>query len=157
MPTLDIQTFNLSSLDSARLEFDALGYRIATLKELRSNPNFEEEFYDLFEEVYADTSKVMPATLDKLTLEDWREIVLDAEEVVPEAFFVALHEDSLAGFSNLFENRQTGELETGTFGTARAFRHHHREIMLSLKQREIAYAKQCQIETIRAEIDADDP
>ena len=156
MPTLDVRTFDLSSLDSVRSRFDALGYRIATLDELRSAPNFEEKFYDLLEEVYTDTSKVMPATLDHLTLEDWRKSVLAAEEIIPEAFFVALHESSFAGFSNVFEGHR-GELETGTFGTARVFHRHHRDIMLSLKQREVAYAKDRDVGRIHFEIDADDP
>ena len=49
------------------------------------------------------------------------------------------------------------ELETGTFGTKRSYRHHHWEIMLAIKAREIAYAKTHGHKTIRAEIDAENP
>ena len=98
----------------------------------------------------------MPATLHKLSRTEWRDSVLDAEDIIPEAFFIATCKDEFIGFSNLFRGAR-GELETGTFGTARAFRPHHVEIMLSLKQREISYAKQHGVQKIRMEIDADDP
>ncbi len=49
------------------------------------------------------------------------------------------------------------ELGTATFGTKRTHRHHHREIMLALKVREVAYAKAHGYKTIRAEIDAENP
>ena len=156
-PTLDVQRFDLSSLDAVRLGFDSLGYHIATLSELRPSLDFEEKFYDLFSEVYADTSRVMPATLHTLPREAWRERTLDAEDIMSEAFFIAIYGDTLVGFGNLFRGAQTGELETGPFGTARAFRHHHCEVMLSIKQREIAYAKWHGVQRIRLEIDADDP
>ena len=147
-------TSRASTLQNSSL--NPFGYQITTLSEQRNQTSFEEKFYDLFDEVYTDTSRVMLATLHNLSRREWRESVLDAEDVIPEAFFIAVYQERFVGFSNLFRGAR-GELETGTFGTARAFRPHHLEIMLSLKQREISYAKQQGIQSIRMEIDADDP
>lgn len=79
------------------------------------------------------------------------------QDVLPDAFFIAVKDDKFAGFGNLFRGEIEGELETGTFGTKRTYRYHHREIMLAIKAREIDYAKAHGYPTIRAEIDADNP
>ena len=83
------------------------------------------------------------------------ELTIQSDSVIPEAFFIALNKDALIGFGNLFRGEAAGELETGTFGTVRAYRHHHRDIMLAIEAREMAYAREHGYKTVRAEIDAD--
>ena len=77
--------------------------------------------------------------------------------MIPEAVFVALQGDDMAGFGTLYRGQDKGELEAGLFGTARRYRHHHRDLMLAVKAREIAYAQTQGYGTVRAEIDADNP
>lgn len=161
-PTLDVQTFDLSRLDAHRDRAEALGYRIATLKELELTDNGKKQLSTLFNEVYADTSTVVPATPERFNLGEWWADVIEDEDVIPEAFFVALKDDEMVGFGNLlhgylYPDSRGSELGTATFGTARRYRHHHREIMLALKAREIAYAKAHGYRTLRAEIDAENP
>lgn len=60
--------------------------------------------------------------------------------MIPDAFFIDVKGRVLAAF-----------------GTKRVHRQHHREIMLAIKAREVAYTKEHGYRTIRAEIDAENP
>ena len=161
-PTLEVGAFDLSSLHAATDSFEKLGYRVVTLADLDYTDDAKEQLHALFNEVYADTSTVVPATPERFSLGEWWTDVIEDEDIIPEAFFIALSGDEMVGFGNLMHgyllpgSRNT-ELGTGTFGTKRAHRHHHREIMLALKAREVAYAKRHGYATIRAEIDAENP
>ena len=110
---------------------------------------------DLHTEVYADTSTVVQATPQQFSRAEWLEAFVYGEGEIPDAFFIAVRGDEFAGFGNLFAGAAERGLETGTFGTKRAYRHHHREIMLAIKAQEIASAKAHGYRTIRAEIDAE--
>ena len=161
-PTLEVGAFDLSSLHAATDSFEKLGYRVVTLAELDLTDETKKQLHALFNEVYADTSTVVPATPERFSLEAWWTDVIEDEDIIPEAFFIALEGGEMVGLGNLMHgylvpgSRNT-ELGTGTFGTKRTHRHHHREIMLALKAREIAYAKKNGYKTIRAEIDAENP
>jgi hypothetical protein len=155
-PVLEVEAFDLGQLAAVKAEFARLGYRLVSLADLEWTTGIEQQFYEMYNEVYADTSTVVPATPEQFSREEWLEQVL-GEAVIPGAFFIATWGEALAGFGNLFKGEREGELETGTFGTVRAFRHHHREIMLTIKAREIAYAKAHGYRAIRAEIDAENP
>lgn len=161
-PALDVVAFDLSSLDEVARRFEALGYRTATLPDLEPTDAFKQQLHDLFNEVYADTSTVVPATPERFSLEAWWADVIDDEDIIPEAFFIALDGYELVGFANLMHSylvpeAKGVELGTATFGTRRSHRHHHREIMLALKRQEIAYAQAHGYQAIRAEIDAENP
>ncbi len=161
-PTLDVAAFDLLSLDVATSIFERLGYRITTLGELEQTNRVKRQLHTLFNEVYADTSTVVQATPERFSFEAWWADVIDDEDIIPEAFFIALDGDEMVGFGNLMHSYlvpdlRNSELGTATFGTKRTYRHHHREIMLAIKAREIAYAKQHGYATIRAEIDAENP
>jgi len=155
-PVLDVEAFDLESLRDAERKFAALGYEIIRLTDLKPTADLETRLYDLHTEVYADTSAVVPATPERLGKREWLGAFIYSDEVIPEAFFIAVEGSAFAGFGNLFRGEE-GELETATFGTRRVYRHHHREIMLAVKAREIGYAKAHGYKTIRAEIDAENP
>ena len=155
-PVLDVAAFDLERLREAETTFAALGYEIVRLSDLNWS-EIETELYTLHAEVYRDTSTVVPATPEQLSQSEWLGTTVKADAVIPEAFFIAVKNGEFVGFGNLFRSDEIGELETGTFGTKRSYRHHHREIMLAIKAREIAYAKTHGYKTIRAEIDAENP
>ena len=155
-PVLDVAAFDLERLKEAETTFAALGYEIVRLSDLNWS-EIETELYTLHAEVYRDTSTVVPATPEQLSQSEWLGTTVKADAVIPEAFFIAVKDGEFVGFGNLFRGDEIGELETGTFGTKRSYRHHHREIMLAIKAREIAYAKTHGYKTIRAEIDAENP
>ena len=156
-PTLDVTSFRLSSLDAYANRTEKLGYRTVTLAELEPTNRTKRALLGLFSEVYADTSTVVPATPEMFSpAEWWRDLIAD-ETALLETLFVALKGDDMAGFGTLYRGENEGELETGTFGTARRYRHHHRDLMLAVKAREIAYAQTHGYGTLRAEIDADNP
>lgn len=157
LPTLDTASFDLLSLDASIDRTEALGYRVVTLAELEPTDRTKRALFRLFGEVYADTSTVVPATPETYTPAEWWEDFIGDEAAVPGAFFVALKGDDMAGFGTLYRGERAGELETGIFGTARRYRHHHRDLMLAVKAGEIAYAKAHGYRTVRAEIDADNP
>ena len=160
-PTLDVRAFDLSSLTKTTQTFEKLGYRIVTLAESDLTDETKGQLHALFNEVYADTSTVVPATPGRFSLGAWWTDVIEGEDIIPEAFFIALSGDEMVGFGNLMHGYlvpdSKTELGTATFGTKRSHRHHHREIMLALKAREVAYAKAHGYTTIRAEIDAENP
>ena len=155
-PVLEVKSFNLERLKEAETAFSALGYEIVRLSDLTWS-EIEAELYALHVEVYRDTSTVVPATPEQLSQSEWLGATVKVDAVIPEAFFIAVKDGEFIGFGNLFRSDEIGELETGTFGTKRSYRHHHREIMLAIKAREIAYAKRHGYNTIRAEIDAENP
>ncbi len=134
-----------------------LGYELVQLSELDWTADVTAKLYVLHTEVYSDTSTVVPVTPERFSRAEWLRATVKADAVIPEAFLIALKGGEFVGFGNLFEGEVGGELETGTFGTARSYRHHHREIMLTIKAQEIAYAKRHGYKTVRAEIDADNP
>ncbi len=156
-PVLDIEAFDLESIQDTESRFAALGYRIVRLADLELTAGVEAQLYDLHTEVYTDTSTIVPATPKRFGQREWLEAFVYSNDVLPDAFFIAAKGNEFVGFGNLFMGVAEGELETGTFGTKRTYRHHHREIMLAIKAREIAYAKQHGYATIRAEIDAENP
>lgn len=156
-PVFDVSTFDLKRLAHAESSAAALGYEIIRLVDLKPTADLETRLYDLHTEVYADTSAVVPATPEQRGNSEWLEAFVYNQDVLPDAFFIAIKNDKFAGFGNLFRGEIEGELETGTFGTKRTYRYHHREIMLAIKAREIGYAKAHGYPTIRAEIGADNP
>ena len=155
-PVLAVAAFDLELLKDTEAEFSALGYEIVRLSDLTWS-EIEAELYALHVEVYRDTSTVVPATPEQLSQSEWLGATVKADAVIPEAFFIAVKNGEFVGFGNLFRGDNAKELETGTFGTKRSHRHHHKEIMLAIKAREIAYAKTHGYNTIRAEIDAENP
>ncbi len=157
LPTLEVRSFELSSLDACVNRTAALGYRVVALVEFEPTDHTKGALFRLFSEVYADTATVVPATPEAFSPDEWWSDLVEDEAVIPEAFFVALRGDDMAGFGTLYRGEREGELETGIFGTARLHRHHHRDLMLAVKAREIAYAKLHGYRAIRAEIDADNP
>ena len=156
-PTLDVQAFELPSLDAHKDRAEAFGYRVVSLAELEPTDHTKRALFRLFSEVYADTSTVVPATPEAFSPAEWWADLIADETVIPEAFSLALQGDEMAGFGTLYRGEKEDELETGTFGTARRYRHHHCEVMLAIKAQEIAYARTHGYATIRAEIDAENP
>ena len=69
-PTLDVQAFD-SSLDAATGIFEESGYRIVKLSDLEHTDKAKKQLQALFNEVYADTSTVVPATPERFSLEAW--------------------------------------------------------------------------------------
>ena len=155
-PVLDVATFDLASLQESETAFSALGYKVVRLSDLAWTAKVQTKLYHLHREVYTDTSTAVPATPERFSQAEWLEATIKGDDVIPEAFFIATKNDEFVGFGNLFRGEE-GKLETGTFGTRRNYRHHHREIMLAVKAQEIAYAKRHGYKTIRAEIDAENP
>ncbi len=157
LPTLEVPSFELSSLDAEVNRAETLGYRTVALGELEPTDGTKRTLFKLFCEVYADTSTVVPATPGVFSPAQWWDDFIEDEAIIPEAFFVVLKGDDVSGFGTLYRGEREGELETGIFGTARRYRHLHRDLMLTVKAREIAYAKTHGYDTVRAEIDADNP
>ncbi len=155
-PVLEVAAFDLGQLKNSETAFSELGYKLIRLSELVW-AEVKAKLCALHTEVYGDTSTVTPATPERFSQTEWLEATVKNDAVIPEAFFIALKDDEFVGFGNLFRGEVEGELETGTFGTRRSYRHHHREIMLAIKAREIAYAQTHGYKTIRAEIDAENP
>ncbi len=156
-PVLEVTAVNLESLKTNATTFAALGYEIVRLSDLDWTTEVAAKLYALHTDVYSDTSTVVPATPERFSQAEWLAATVKDDAVIPEAFFIAVQDGEFVGFGNLFRGEIEGELETGTFGTRRSYRHHHREIMLALKAQEIAYAKRHNHKMIRAEIDAENP
>ena len=71
LPTLDVPSFELSSLDAEVKRTAALGYRVASLSELEPTDHIKNALFRLFCEVYTDTSTVVPATPETYSPARW--------------------------------------------------------------------------------------
>jgi hypothetical protein len=125
-PVLDVSAFDLGSLQAAERKFAVLGYEIVRLADLTPTAEVEAQLYDLHTEVYTDTSTAVQATPEQFPRAEWLGTFVYSDSMIAEAFFIAVKGDAFVGFGNLFRGEAAGELETGTFGTKRSHRHHHR-------------------------------
>ncbi|HXF82814.1 MAG TPA: GNAT family N-acetyltransferase [bacterium] len=123
------------------------GLTVATVAAERdTEPRWLEMLYDLHSEVAADVPQPEPYT--PMTLAEYRRRIIEHPEYLPEAHFLARHEDRYVAESNLFRSLQLAQvLYQGITGTRRAYR--GRGIALALKLRTIAYAREAGKREIR--------
>ena len=149
-PELNVQTVDLGAPLELLTALARSGYRFKTLAELDKTKVYDE-LTTLCLEAYADTHTHSPPLLS----EDWASIFL-GEDCLDEAFFVALKDDAMVGFSSLRPGERQGEMEAMWDGVARSERALAYPLRLALKLREVAYAKKNAVNNLVWEVDSVD-
>jgi ribosomal protein S18 acetylase RimI-like enzyme len=136
---LDVSSFDPSPYAGleARLKADCIV--IKTLRELELDPDRNRKLYD----VYWETSDDVPHEGDQSErpdFEEWLGWGLNDPNVLPDAYFIALHGNDYIGLRELGSYADHDALLGGLLGVRREYR--QRNIGLALQLRGIAYARE---------------
>jgi mycothiol synthase len=135
---LDAQAFDPGRFDGAEERVLAAGIEIRSLRELQSDPDRDRKLYELDWALEQDVPYIDEPT--KTTFEHFLERLLEHPNLLPDAYFVAVHNGEYVGLSNLWSSQASEDLYTGLTGVRREYR--RKGIALALKLRAIAYAKE---------------
>jgi GNAT superfamily N-acetyltransferase len=134
---LDAAAFDFSLYAGAEDGVRAQGIEIRTFRELETDPERKRKVYELNIEIDRDMPQPEPYT--PLSYEFYSERVFGNPNLLPDGFFIAVHQNEYVGMSNLWSGKADKDLYTGDTGVRRAYR--RRRIALALKLRGIAYAQ----------------
>ena len=116
----------------------AQGIVIQTIAELATDPERDRKLHALDDALGRDVPAPEPPTT--VPYENFVARTLQHPNLLPDAYFIALHDGEYVGMSNLWANGvDPTMLYTGLTGVRRAYR--RRGIALALKLRAIAYAQ----------------
>jgi len=134
---LDVAAFDFAPYAGAEERARAQGIEIKSFAELAADPDRNRKVYELTMEVERDVPSPDPHT--DVSYEFFVERRLNDPNLLPDAFFVALHDDKYVGTSALWASQGNDDLYTGLTGIRRDYR--RKGIALALKLRGIAYAR----------------
>jgi mycothiol synthase len=143
---LPVAAFDPAPYAGREEQVRARGIEIKTLAELAADPERDAKLHALNHEIFQDVPSTEPPTL--VPLEHFIENTLQHPAVLPDAYFVAVHESEYVGMSGLWANLSDPSiLYTGLTGVRRAYR--RRGIALALKLQAIAYAQAHGVATVK--------
>jgi GNAT superfamily N-acetyltransferase len=135
---LDVAAFDASPYVEA---FDAParhGVTIRTLAELQAiDPDWGPKCHALETELFRDVPSTNAPT--EVPFEVWWDEVRSHPGMLPDAYFVAVHDGQYVGLSTLHRDCTGGYLDTGLTGVIRSYR--RKGIALAMKLRAIEYAQ----------------
>lgn len=134
---LDVATCDLSQFGDAQSRIRAEGIVIKTLAELADDPERDRKLYELDVEVAEDVPSPDPFTA--WSYEFFEQHVLRNPRLLPDAYFVALHNREYVGLSVLWSTQDSANLSTGLTGVKRSYR--RKGIALALKLHALQFAK----------------
>lgn len=134
---LDVAAFDPSPYEGLDEKMRAQGIEIKILKELQGDSDHTRKLYQLECELLKDVPH--PDEQTTISYETFIARTLKNPNLLPQAYFVALHQAEYVATSALWASQGNDDLYTGLTGVKRAYR--HRGIALALKLRGIAYAK----------------
>jgi GNAT superfamily N-acetyltransferase len=134
---LDVATCDVGQFGDVEGRMRAAGIVIKTLAELANDPQRDRKLYELDIEVAKDVPEPEPVT--PWSYEFFEQNVLQNPRLLPDAYFVALHEGEYVGLSVLWSNQDSTQLSTGLTGVKRSQR--RKGIALALKLRAIQFAQ----------------
>lgn len=146
---LDVAAFDLTAYGDYERQLRAQHIELRSATELADDPNRDQKLYELDRILSADAPQHEHAP--ERSLADYVDFAITGSSALPDALFVALHDDSYVGFTQVMASGEQVLYQLLT-GVRREYR--RRNIALALKLRTIAYAKAGQIETI---ITSNDP
>jgi len=134
---IHVQHFNRAIFAPIEEAVRAQDIEITTAPALASDPERDQKLYVL----YCELSQDVPGTANgkAMSYYTFMDYVLNGSLSLPDAFFVALHNNEYIGMSFLQASQQDDTLYTGLTGVQRAYRRH--SIALVLKLHAIAYAQ----------------
>ncbi|WP_299431068.1 GNAT family N-acetyltransferase [uncultured Meiothermus sp.] len=143
---LDVQAFDFAPYAGKIEAAEAAGFELKCLKELESDPEYQQKSYDLWLEARLDVPR--PDAISEVGFEDYCKWVFGSSYYLPEAYFVAV--DTKTGqyvaMSTLWKS-DGDYLGTGLTGTRRAYR--RLGLALALKLKGIRFARERGVKEIR--------
>lgn len=134
---LNVTTFDFTPYEGVEEKVRSYGVEIKTLRELESDPERDRKLYEMCSEIDQDVPSPEPAT--KVDFEHFIEHTLHNPNLLPDAYFVAVHNGEYVGTSNLWKSQGNDDIYTGLTGVKRNYR--RKGIALAMKLRGIAYVK----------------
>jgi GNAT superfamily N-acetyltransferase len=134
---LNVTTFDFTPYEGLEEDVRARDIEIKTLRELESDPQRDRKLYELISELDQDVPS--PETPTKVSYEHFIEHTLQNPNLLPDAYFVAVHDGEYVGTSNLWKSQGNDDIYTGLTGVKRAYR--RKGIALAMKLRGIAHVK----------------
>ncbi len=134
---IDVQQFSRASFLPVEEAVKAQGIEITTIPALAENPERDQQLYALYCELSNDVPGITGRQL--MSYYTFADYVLNGTFSLPDAFFIALHNDEYIGMSFLQASQQNDTLYTGLTGVKRTYR--LRNIALVLKIHAVVYAQ----------------
>jgi GNAT superfamily N-acetyltransferase len=143
---LNVTAFDPSPWADHVEQVRAKGVEIITLRDLMNKgDDFRPALYEAMIEMNRDVPR--PDEYTPLAFEQWVSYNLENPNVLPDGYFLAMHQGNIAGVSNLWKASEEHVLHTGLTATRRDYR--RMGIALALKLRAIDYARHNGITEIR--------
>lgn len=134
---LDVAAFDPVPFAGAAERVRAQGIEVKTFRELASDPERDRKLYDLDWVIEQDVPHTEPLT--RTSFDNWYQHTVQAPNLLPDGYFVAVHQGKYVGLSTLWKCPSIADFDTGLTGVRREYR--RRGIALALKLRAIAYAR----------------
>jgi GNAT superfamily N-acetyltransferase len=136
---LDVAAFDPAPFGDAEMRVRDRAIEIVTLRDLMERgESYQRPLYEALVEMQRDVPR--PDEYTPTPFEAWLKAVLGDHNLLPEGYFIAMHQGQIAGVSQLWNGAEAGVLYTGLTATRRDYR--RMGIALALKVRAIAFAKQ---------------
>ncbi|GAB4434602.1 MAG: GNAT family N-acetyltransferase [Chloroflexi bacterium OHK40] len=136
---LAVAPFDPSPWEGHTAKVLAQGITIITLRDLMDRGgDYRTPLYEAITEMARDVPSPDPYTPPGF--EQWAKTHLGHPNLLPEGYFIALHEGRIAGVSQLWLGAEPDVLYTGLTATRRDYR--RKGIALALKLRAVAFAQQ---------------
>jgi GNAT superfamily N-acetyltransferase len=143
---IDLANFKFTPYAGLEGKLQESGFTIKTLGELKDLPELEHRLYEL----YREAARYVPCEFDVLDIgpfEDWLNWCLHDPTTVPDAFFIALHNDQFIALHETGIYPSQPVLMGGLLGTLPEFR--GRGLALALMLRAIRYGGEHGLHTFK--------
>lgn len=134
---LEVSEFDSASFADAEERVRIQGIGIRTMRELETESDRDRKLHELISEVQADMPNPEPYT--RLSYEAFLKRMHEDQNLLPDAFFVAVDRGDYVGVHFLRQVPGSRALMTGDTGVTRT--HRQRGLALALKLRGIGYAR----------------
>jgi mycothiol synthase len=152
LPHLDVAQVKLDELEQKAAALSERGYHILSMAAAATDPARDQKLADLLYEIYAAIHPLNPPSL--VMYEQRREIFLS--DLLPEATFIAVHQEDYAAVGTLHESERPNALDFGLSGVSSIHQTHALDLALAVKMHEITFARQRQVQRLVAEVDSTD-
>jgi GNAT superfamily N-acetyltransferase len=136
---LAMASFDPSPYDGAEEKVRAQGIELLTLRQLEGDPDRERKLHALIIGIDEDVPRPEPE-FTPVEFERWVKRFRSNPSLLPDGYFVALHEGDYVGLSALWKSEASDDLFTGLTGVRRDYR--RRGIALALKLKALAFARE---------------
>jgi len=150
---LMIDDFDSSKFVGLEEKLNSKQIEIKTVNELKKEPQWERQLYNLFMELIRDVPGMEESS--EIDFEQWAKTELNNPEAPHDCYFVATHKNRFIGLSYVFIDLASDMLLTGLTAVKQEYR--KQGIATAMKLKVIEYAKRNQKPIIRTGNEPDNP